>query len=64
MTHKEARQKVAEYIKAHPELTYKQISEILNCGLSTIGRIAREFDIARQQHKPISEADLFKLEVN
>jgi hypothetical protein len=45
-------------------MTYRQISEKLDCGLSTIGRIAREFNISRQKNKPITEADLSKLEVN
>ena len=61
MTRKEARQKVAEYIKTHPELTYEQIAEKLQCGQSTIGGIAREFQI-RRQHIALSEADLSKLE--
>jgi uncharacterized protein YerC len=64
MTRKEVRKKVAEYIALHPELTYRRISEKLDCSLCTIGRIAREFSISRHQHKPISEADLSKLEVN
>jgi DNA-binding MurR/RpiR family transcriptional regulator len=64
MTNREARQQVAEYIHTHPQMTYRQISEKLDCGLSTIGRIAREFNISRQKNKPITEADLSKLEVN
>jgi uncharacterized protein YerC len=64
MTSKEARQKVAGFIKNNPHLTYKQISEKLDCGLSTIGRVAREFQISRQKHKPLCEADLSKLEAD
>ena len=61
MTRKEARQRVAEYMKANPGLTYKQVSEILSCGLSTVGAIAKEFGI-RRQRKALSEADLAKME--
>jgi DNA invertase Pin-like site-specific DNA recombinase len=61
LTRKEARQIVAEYIQNHPELTYKQIAEKLNCGLSTVGNIASEFKI-RRQHLALSEVDLSKLE--
>jgi DNA invertase Pin-like site-specific DNA recombinase len=61
MTRKKVRQTIAEYLGAHPELTYKQVAEKLNCGLSTVGNIAREFGIARQR-KALSDADLSSLE--
>ena len=61
MTRKEARQKVAAYISANPTMTYKQIAEKLNCGLSTIGGISQEFGV-RRQHPALTEADLSKLE--
>jgi hypothetical protein len=61
MTRKQVRQGIAVYIKAHPELTYRELAETLNCGLSAIAAIAHEFGITRQR-KPLSEADLRKLE--
>ncbi len=61
MTRREVRQKIAQYLKTHPELTYKQLAEKLNCGLSTVGNIAREFGIERQR-KALTDADLSSLE--
>jgi predicted XRE-type DNA-binding protein len=60
MTRKEVRQKIAEYLKANPELTYKQASEALHCGQSTVSTIAREYGITRLR-KPLSESDLNNL---
>ena len=49
MTRKEVRDRVAEFIKQHPELTYKQIADQLGdgCNKATIAAIAREYDIRR-----------------
>jgi DNA invertase Pin-like site-specific DNA recombinase len=49
MTRKEARQLLAEYLKQHPELSYREIAETLNCGLSTVAGVAREFGVSRQR---------------
>ena len=49
MTRKEARQLLAEYLKQHPELSYRDVAEKLNCGLSTVGGVAREFGVRRQR---------------
>jgi DNA-binding MurR/RpiR family transcriptional regulator len=61
MTRQEARQKVAEYITANPHFSYRQIAEKLQCSLSTVSTIAREFGVSRQR-AALSEADLSKLE--
>jgi DNA invertase Pin-like site-specific DNA recombinase len=61
MTRRKVRQTIAEYLKSHQELTYKQVAAKLNCGLSTVGNIAREFGITRQR-KALSDADLTSLE--
>lgn len=57
MTRKEARERIADYLKANPHMTYREVSAKLNCGLSTIGKIAREFGITRY-----NKYDLSKLE--
>jgi len=44
----EVRNKVAAYIAAHPELSYKTISEKLDCSESTIATIARAAGINRR----------------
>ena len=49
MTRKEARQLLAEYLKQHPEPSYRDVAEKLNCGLSTVGGVAREFGVRRQR---------------
>jgi hypothetical protein len=60
MDRQEVRCTIAEYIKAHPELTYAQIGAKLNCSTSTIGTIAREFKIIRQR-RALTEVDLAKM---
>jgi hypothetical protein len=59
-SHSEVRQKIAEYLKANPELTYKAVAEKLHCAPTTISSIAREFGVTRQR-KALSEADLIAL---
>ena len=61
MTRKEVRAKVAEYIAAHPELSYKRIGETLGCATSTVATIAFEYGVVRQR-KALTEADLAQLE--
>jgi DNA invertase Pin-like site-specific DNA recombinase len=61
MTRKEVRDKLADYIRNHPQESYKTISLKLGCALSTINNISREYHIVRQR-AALSEADLRKLE--
>jgi len=61
MTRKEVRDKVAAYIKANPQESYKAIGAKLHCATTTIANIAREYGIVRQRGA-LSEADLRKLE--
>lgn len=57
MSHKEARAAIAEYLKNHPELSYKEVALKLNCATSTVGTIACQHGITRQR-KALSDADL------
>jgi hypothetical protein len=57
MSHKEVRAAIAEYLRNHPELSYKQLALKLNCATSTVATIAREHGITRQR-KALSDADL------
>ena len=61
MKRKEVRAKVAEYVAAHPELTYKKIGDKLNCSGTVIATIAQEYGVVRQR-RALSQADLSKLE--
>ncbi len=54
-------QKLIAYIKAHPELTYWQIAEMVGCHTNTISSLARKAGIRRMRPR-LSEADLEKLE--
>lgn len=57
----EARAKIASYLKAHPEVSFKELALTLNCSLSTIAAIARQHGIVRQR-KALTTADAAKLE--
>jgi len=57
MTRKEVRAKIAEYITENPQLTYRDIAAKLDCSISTVSGIAKEFNISRV----LVEADLLKL---
>ena len=58
---KEARAKIAEFLKAHPEVSYRELAAGLGCALSTVATIAREYKIVRQR-KALNLDDLSKLE--
>jgi hypothetical protein len=60
MTRKEVRRKVAQIIADNPQLSYKALSLKLNCAVSTVATIAREYEI-RRQRPALTEADLTKL---
>jgi DNA-binding MurR/RpiR family transcriptional regulator len=55
------RQKIADYLLAHPEESYQSVARKLNCSLSAIANIAREAGIVRLR-KPLSLEDVSKLE--
>ena len=55
----ETHSKLADYIRNHPEQSFKAISEKLHCSETTISTIAREHGINR---KPRVSIDLSKLE--
>ena len=44
----ENRTKLADYIRKHPEESFKSISEKLHCSLSTVSVIARDHGIHRK----------------
>jgi hypothetical protein len=44
----EGRKQVADFISAHPELTYHQCAKVHSCSIQTIARIAGEFGIRRR----------------
>ena len=58
---KEARATIADYLKAHPEISFKELALTLNCSPSTIANISRQHGIVRQR-KALSTADTAKLE--
>ena len=60
MTRKEVRRQLAQFISDNPRLSYKALSLKLNCAVSTIATIAREYGI-RRQRPALTEADLTKL---
>jgi DNA-binding MurR/RpiR family transcriptional regulator len=60
-TRTEARTKIAEYLKAHPEVSYKELAAKLGCAASTIATIAHKAGIVRQR-KALNLADVSKLE--
>jgi DNA invertase Pin-like site-specific DNA recombinase len=61
MTRSEVRERIAQYLIDHPGESYKSIAKKLNIGLSTIGNIAREYNIRRYAPR-LTDADLAKLE--
>jgi hypothetical protein len=52
---------VANYLKNHPEVSFKELAFTLNCSLSTIATIARQHGVVRQR-KALTIADTAKLE--
>jgi hypothetical protein len=60
-TRTEARAKIAEYLKIHPEVSFKELAVTLNCSISTIATIARQHGVVRQR-KALTTADVAKLE--
>ena len=56
-----ARSRIAEYLNAHPEVSYKELAATLNCSMSTIATIAREHHVVRQR-KALNLDDLTVLE--
>jgi hypothetical protein len=60
MTRKEVRRTIAQFIADNPQLSYKALSLKLNCAISTVATIAREYEICRQR-RALTEADLTKL---
>ena len=60
-TRTEARAKIAEYLRSHPEISFKELALTLNCSLSTIATIARQHGVVRQR-KALTTADTAKLE--
>jgi DeoR/GlpR family transcriptional regulator of sugar metabolism len=59
---KQARTAIAEYLRSHSEITFKQLALTLNCSPSTIATIARQHGIVRQR-KALTTADTAKLGV-
>lgn len=57
----EARATIANYLKTHPEVSFKELALTLNCSLSTIATIARQHGVVRQR-KALTTADAAKLE--
>ena len=60
-TRTEARAKIAEYLRSHPEISFKALALTLNCSLSTIATIAHQHGVVRQR-KALTTADTAKLE--
>jgi hypothetical protein len=60
-TRTEARAAIAEYLKKHPEVSFRELALTLNCSPSTIATIARQHGIVRQR-KALTTADTAKLE--
>lgn len=60
-TRTEARATIAEYLRNHPEVSFKDLALTLNCSISTIATIARQHGIVRQR-KALTIADTAKLE--
>jgi hypothetical protein len=60
-TRTEARAKIAQYLRSHPEISFKELALTLNCSPSTIATIARQHGVVRQR-KALTTADTAKLE--
>jgi hypothetical protein len=60
-TRTEARAKIAEYLRNHPQVSYRQLALTLNCSVSTIATISRQQGISRQR-KALTLTDTAKLE--
>jgi hypothetical protein len=54
---------VADYIRRHPEKSYRAISEMLRCSLTTVASIARKAGIVRKP-RLLNEQSLIGLENN
>ena len=61
MTRKEVRDKVADYIRNHPQESYKAIGLKLECSASTVNNIVREHRIVRKR-SALNETDLSRLD--
>jgi hypothetical protein len=48
-TRDEIRGTVADYIRRHPEQSYRKIAAKLHCSYSTIFLVAREYQIVRRE---------------
>lgn len=57
----EARAIIAEYLRSHPEVSFKELALTLKCSLSTVATIARQHGVVRQR-KALTTADAAKLE--
>lgn len=60
-TRTEARTAIAEYLRSHPEISFKELALTLDCSISTIATIARQHGVVRQR-KALTTADTAKLE--
>jgi DNA-binding MurR/RpiR family transcriptional regulator len=61
MNIEEVHRRLAEYIKAHPDMTYKSIADKLGISVPTVSRIALKYGIRRRERYVLSEALLAKL---
>ena len=60
MTTKQVRDAVATFIRNNPQQTYKEIAAVVKVAPSTIGSIAREYNI-RRPRSAITEENLAAL---
>jgi hypothetical protein len=63
MTNMEVRKQIADFIRSHPAMAYREIAQVLECSITTLSSIAQEFKCPRQKGRPrLTEADLKKLD--
>jgi DeoR/GlpR family transcriptional regulator of sugar metabolism len=56
----EAQRKLAEIAENNPQLSYKELAELLGCSQQTVSRLCVKCGV-RRKRGPVTDADLAKL---
>lgn len=59
-TSTEAERKLAEFAENNPQLSYKELAELLGCSQQTVSRLCVKCGV-RRKRGPVTNADLAKL---
>ena len=58
---KQAREKIANFLRDNPDVTYQTLADQLDCSVAAIGKLATQFKV-RRYRKALSAEDAAKLE--